>query len=588
MTRKIPLLRASIVVLAILVFLTSSVWPIKVESRSWFDNSVQANEAAKTSILVLVNETIYPAIVDHLAVFEQDLESSGYNVLVSTIGNGLSPPEIKNIIKSYYVDSNISGCILVGDVKAAYSEMRTGDYSNASAEKIWVSLDACDMYYMDLDGYWENVTNPDFYAHEPSNVVEVNLYDSCSTFYNEYIVYMNETKKWDYNTIENKTQYRAEIWVSRIMAHNLLIGGSSESGWKNETANGSNGTGVPPNLTVFAPSFSELNVSVNGVVYPGTPGTTITRIHWDWGDGNSEDHWFPSYHSYAGVGQYTIRVTAYQSDGLNATEYNQISISLPESEAQVVNDYLERDHNYRSGVLQVSSKAYILNAGSGYNDQGMNYSGMFRSIVEQENVTRDDFMTCIGNPEGSRLTYLTAHSWPQGHALYDGSITTDDLQNANKTSIFYILNACSACRWDQYVTSPTNPNYLGGLYAFDSNPDRRNYGLCATGFSGVGGFNNLHYFTDYLNSHPNSSYAEAYKYWFNENLMINFAPNNYVVLGDPTLLPSVRIIPEFPSLFILPLFMMATLLVVMAYRRKHASAPKQADLCMHKEPTDLD
>ncbi len=38
---------------------------------------------------------------------------------------------------------------------------------------------------------------------------------------------------------------------------------------------------VPPDLTVFNPEIDGLTVSVNGVVLPGTPSTTITRIHCD-------------------------------------------------------------------------------------------------------------------------------------------------------------------------------------------------------------------------------------------------------------------------------------------------------------------
>ena len=38
--------------------------------------------------------------------------------------------------------------------------------------------------------------------------------------------------------------------------------------------------------------------------------------------------------------------------------------------------------------------------------------------------------------------------------------------------------------------------------------------------------------------------------------------DNYPLMGQPT-------IPEFPSFIILPLFMIATLLAVIVYRRKH-------------------
>jgi hypothetical protein len=403
-----------------------------ISQASAQETNLFATNQAKSTILVLVNATIYPQIVGQLSIFEQDLESEGYNTLVQSVNNGLTPPEIKGIIKTNYVENSISGCILIGDIKAAYTEIRTGDYSNQSAQKVWISLDAADMYYMDLDGHWENITHPDLYAHKPSNVVEVHLYDSCQTFYNEYIVYPDETKKWDYFSIEHKEQYKAEIWVSRIMTHNLKI-----------------------------------------------PG------------------------------------------------YN---------EAQLINSFLNWDHVYRTNIKQVSDQCYLLSAiAPDYEFQGMEFSRIFDNTVKVVNATKQNYVSCLANPNGSELTYLLAHSYPQGHAMYDITLTVDELASCNKTSVFYILNACSACRWDQAVTSPASPNYLGGIYVFDK--DEEDYGLGAIGFTGVGGFNWLECFSDYLDTRPNPTYGEAYKYWFNENLMHIFGTNNYVYLGDPTIGP---------------------------------------------------
>ncbi|MEM3408995.1 MAG: DVUA0089 family protein [Nitrososphaerota archaeon] len=94
----------------------------------------------------------------------------------------------------------------------------------------------------------------------------------------------------------------------------------------------------PPQLTLFTPEVNGLTVRINGVTLPGTPGTTITRIHWDWGDGYSEDHWFPASHTYSRAGTYTITVTSYQSDGLSTTK--SVTIRLEPS----VGDSFEPDN----------------------------------------------------------------------------------------------------------------------------------------------------------------------------------------------------------------------------------------------------
>jgi PKD repeat protein len=85
--------------------------------------------------------------------------------------------------------------------------------------------------------------------------------------------------------------------------------------------------GIPPELTLFTPEIDGLTVSINGVTMPGTPGTRIDRIHWDWGDGFSEDHWFPDSHTYSQAGTYTITVTSYQSDGLSTTKSVTVTVS---------------------------------------------------------------------------------------------------------------------------------------------------------------------------------------------------------------------------------------------------------------------
>lgn len=420
------------------LLLAFSVQTTRAGSNRPAAKNTYSSESTGQNVLILVNETIDPAIADHLAIFEQDLALDGYNALISTVSNGLTPPEIKSIIKSYYTDSNISGCILVGDIKAAYTETHTVSLFNS--DWYWlISLDAADMYYMDLDGYWDNVTHPDFYAQLPPSVTHVTLDASCQTFYDEYIVYPNETEKWDYSPIENKTQYRAEIWVSRIMGHNLEIPG------KNET--------------------------------------------------------------------------------------------------EIIKGFLEWDHAFRANQKKVEDLVYLLNAiGPGYNDQNMNYSSIFDSTVEMEYVTKRTYSACLNNPSGSKLIYLTAHSCPLWHCLYDANLDVQELADSNKTSVFYILNACSSCRWDQCVSSPTSPNFLGGIYVFDKRQGKTNNGLGAIGFTGVGGFLDLAFFTDYLNENLAGSYGEAYKYWFNEHLMQLFSVCCCVYLGDPTIGPRIPMV----------------------------------------------
>ncbi|MEN6341877.1 MAG: diadenylate cyclase [Methanospirillum sp.] len=86
----------------------------------------------------------------------------------------------------------------------------------------------------------------------------------------------------------------------------------------------------PPSLILYPTALPQsYSVTVEGSVGPGTSGATITRINWNWGDGVIEDHAVPNSHTYAGIGSYTITVTAFQSDGQSTTRSMTIFVSGP-------------------------------------------------------------------------------------------------------------------------------------------------------------------------------------------------------------------------------------------------------------------
>jgi hypothetical protein len=395
----------------------------------------QSITSSKGAILILVNETIYSQINSQLSIFESDLISEGYAPIVQSVGNGLTPPDIKAKITTHYYEDGIRGCILIGSIKAAYTEIYTKDTTNSSAVKVSISLDPTDMYYMDLTGNWENVRHPDFSAYKPPNVAEINLDISCQKYYDEYIVYLDEIQKWDYSSLQNQEQYQAEIWVSRITTDHLKIPGYNES--------------------------------------------------------------------------------------------------------QLLNNFLSFDHNYKSGLRVVQNKCYLLKSSIFMNELGWDYA-MFEPVVKKYSVTKADYEACLADQDGSELLYLNAHASAQIIYLYDKYLYNYEIININRTSIFYILDGCSTCRWDYYGEPQGNTNYLGGLFLFDKTNETIDYGLGAMGYTGNGGFHWLNYFTNFLNSQVNSTYGEAYKYWFNQHLIKIFGTNNYVFLGDPTIGPTYR------------------------------------------------
>jgi len=115
--------------------------------------------------------------------------------------------------------------------------------------------------------------------------------------------------------------------------------------------------GQPPSLTLFDPEIRGLTVTINGVTSPGTPGTTIVRIQWDWGDGIREDRWFAASHTYSRPGTYTITVTSFQSDGLSTTRT--VTVSLKEENKPPVADFSYSPSNPRvNETIQFTDRSY--------------------------------------------------------------------------------------------------------------------------------------------------------------------------------------------------------------------------------------
>jgi len=396
-------------------------------------------------VLLLVDSTLVEQLGDSYQTYKRDLIKEGYIVSEELVNPSTPAPQIKTIIQEYSTSLSsaslkFEGVILIGNLKAAYSIVRNGDYSNPSSVELWLSLDATDMYYGDLDGDWDCITPDEFndiVDNAPSYVAQLHKEQSCSDFINEYIVDLEKEKIWNYQSISDKSQYSIEIWVARIMGHNLSISGKTE--------------------------------------------------------------------------------------------------------IDILNDYFSWNHILRTGGYKISDTCYMLNAtGSGCNDQSMDYSWIFEEVITAGDVTKQTYLPYLQEESGSRLFYATIHSCPGWHQFSDGALlTTNELLKIKKTGVFYLLNCCSGCRWDEFVAFPASPNYLGGVYVFDKSDDGGGFGVGAIGFTGVGGFNNLNYFTERYNDFPFANYGDMYVYWFNKNLQINFSTHNYVFLGDPTIGPDM-------------------------------------------------
>jgi hypothetical protein len=111
------------------------------------------------AILLLVESSVLPRLGSPFAAFKADLAGDGFEVFEEAVDSSAEPPDIRAVIGGYWSDPNhtLDGAILIGNLKAPYYISRNGDFSDPEALTVWLSLDATDMYYEDLDGSWDHL-----------------------------------------------------------------------------------------------------------------------------------------------------------------------------------------------------------------------------------------------------------------------------------------------------------------------------------------------------------------------------------------------------------------------------------------------
>jgi len=116
-----------------------------------FSGSVNVDgmrEPTDNNVSILVDATLYPEISASVDQYITDLQTDGYSVYLETISGG-TPVDIKTWIHSRY-NEGCSEFVLVGNITAAWAEISG-------------SVFPCDLYYMDLDGTWQDNNHDDVY-----------------------------------------------------------------------------------------------------------------------------------------------------------------------------------------------------------------------------------------------------------------------------------------------------------------------------------------------------------------------------------------------------------------------------------------
>jgi hypothetical protein len=173
-------------------------------------------------ISILVDSILYLLINTNLREYIEDLNAEGYSVVVQTLSGG-SPSDIKTwIIDRYNMGS--TGFVFIGDITAAWAEV-SGD------------VFPCDLFYMDIDGNWEDRDNDgDYEIHTSGNgdmgpevfigriYARTLNYDTESNMVNDYLHKVHSYRIGELTQPWRGLEYVEEDWYDMDVFLNYIYG----------------------------------------------------------------------------------------------------------------------------------------------------------------------------------------------------------------------------------------------------------------------------------------------------------------------------------------------------------------------------
>ena len=211
---------------------------------------------------------------------------------------------------------------------------------------------------------------------------------------------------------------------------------------------------------------------------------------------------------------------------------------LTGSEVTLLQNYFDKNHKYRTGLLSLPDRALVYIDDDWYypwadywsNNVGLRYND--RTLIKDKSTT-------VATDYKVRLTQNYEHILLAAHSSYSlhsfkindnwggGDVWYSDIQSIDPQALFYNLFACSNAR---YIET----NYMAGHYIFADT-----YGLAAVGSTKTGSMLGFQYFYDPLSQ--NKNLGEAFKEWFTyQGITDQSWHYGMVLLGDPTLTTKIK------------------------------------------------
>ncbi|MBN2431840.1 MAG: hypothetical protein JXQ27_10205 [Acidobacteria bacterium] len=178
------------------------------------------NQAPKVSILV--EDGLYPLIEESLAGYINEAQARQYAVYLA-VADGGTPEDIKSWIRGRYL-AGARGIILIGDIAAAWMTVAGEEFP-------------CDLFYMDLDGYWADLNNDGVYDTHTAGagdeapelyVARLNthalLYGNEADMLNHYFNKVKAYRRGELSLPWRGLEYVEEDWYNMAINLDLVFG----------------------------------------------------------------------------------------------------------------------------------------------------------------------------------------------------------------------------------------------------------------------------------------------------------------------------------------------------------------------------
>lgn len=177
------------------------------------------------------------------------------------------------------------------------------------------------------------------------------------------------------------------------------------------------------------------------------------------------------------------------------------------NEATTTNSYLDKNHDYRIGLVHAPDYALTYTEDDWADSAGfrndIRFSYPAYKAIWAPDTNRDDYVDDRVANSIYQFIMLSCHSWAGGHAFTrGGAATSSDIESAVPQAVFYNLFCCSSLRFTEW-------NYLGGAYIYNSSPSS----LAVIGSTKTGSMLSFRPF--YQPFGAGECFGEAYRQWFN-------------------------------------------------------------------------